>query len=239
MDVLYILGNGSQWKNKELRYSLRSLERFAANVDRIFVTGVDPGFLAPEVIFTPADDPGPSRSFNHVHKVRETILKTDISERFLLNYDDNFLMAPVDIEKYPFYYRGTLPAVTETQRAYRYSLINAREYLLKHGKPILNWSVHCPCIYEREKFMALEDAWKLCEKEQFGLAVRSVYLNWYGIEGEYLKDCKLKTVQNIQETSLAIQGRSVFSIHDKAIPNGVATLLEEYFPNPSRWEVPE
>lgn len=237
MDVLYILGTGSQWQNNELRYSLRSLEKYALNVGRVFVTGEDPGFLSPEVVFTQCNDPGP-RAFNHIHKVRATIERTDISERFLLNYDDNFFTSPVDVESYPYFFKGTLPDTTETHRAYRYSLIEARQFLEKHGKPILNFSVHCPCIYEREKFLALREAWDIGARKPHGIAVRAVYCNWYGVEPEFMRDCKLKTVKTKEEASLAIEGRHVFSIHDDSLPNGVANMIREMYPRPSRWERP-
>ena len=237
IDVLYILGTGSRWENNELRYSLRSLEKYALNVGRVFVTGEDPGFLSREVIFTPCNDPGP-RAFNHIHKVRTTIEKTDISERFLLNYDDNFFTAPVDVSAYPFFYKGVLPDRTETHRSYRYSLIEARRFLEAHGKPILNFSVHCPCVYEREKFLALREAWEIGARSPHGIAVRAVYCNWYGFEAEFMRDCKLKTVKTREEASLAIADRHVFSIHDDSLPNGVAGMLREMYPRPSRWEVP-
>jgi len=237
VDVLYILGTGSQWQDNELRYSLRSLEKYALNVGRVFVTGENPGFLSPEVVFTPCNDPGP-RAFNHIHKVRATIERTDISERFLLNYDDNFFTSPVDIDSYPFFFKGTLPDRTETHRAYRYSLIEARHFLEKHGKPILNFSVHCPCIYERQKFMALEEAWQIGARKPHGIAVRAVYCNWHGVTPEFMADCKLKTVKSKEEASLAIEGRHVFSIHDDSLPNGVANMIREMYPRPSRWELP-
>jgi len=39
VDVVYPLSNGSHWDNNELRYSLRSLEKYALNLGRVFVVG--------------------------------------------------------------------------------------------------------------------------------------------------------------------------------------------------------
>ena len=44
MDIVYILGNGSKFNNEEIRYSLRSLEKFV-NFDRVFIVGECPKFL--------------------------------------------------------------------------------------------------------------------------------------------------------------------------------------------------
>ena len=51
MDILYCLGEGSKWNNNELRYSLRSLEKFGKNVGNIYVVGYDPGILSDKVTF--------------------------------------------------------------------------------------------------------------------------------------------------------------------------------------------
>ena len=51
MDILYCIGEGSKWNNNELRYSLRSLEKFGKNVGNIYMVGYNPGFLSDEVTF--------------------------------------------------------------------------------------------------------------------------------------------------------------------------------------------
>lgn len=37
MDILYILGNGSVHDNMEIRLSLRTVEKYAKNLDRVFI----------------------------------------------------------------------------------------------------------------------------------------------------------------------------------------------------------
>ena len=49
MDMLYILGNGSKHDNQELRWSLRSLEKYGRNVGSIAIVGEPPEWLSPEV----------------------------------------------------------------------------------------------------------------------------------------------------------------------------------------------
>ena len=39
MDVVYILGKGSVWKDNEIRYSLRSIEKHLTGFDRVFIVG--------------------------------------------------------------------------------------------------------------------------------------------------------------------------------------------------------
>lgn len=237
MDVLYLLGRGSLWNNRELRYSLRSLEKFGKGVDRVFVTGENPGFLSPRVIFNKLDDPG-CASYNHVHKVLWTIRNTDISENFILNYDDNFLIKPVDLEKQPYYYKGELPAKSRTQRQYSFSLVNTHEALTKYGKKTRNFSVHCPVIYNRRDFLALTDPfWELARVIQHGFAVRSLYCNMLGIEGELGEDCKIRDCQGMSHVFDMIKGLDVFSVSDQAIAHGVGEALLQLFPSPCEYEI--
>ena len=78
IDVLYIVGTGSHWNNYELRYSLRTLEKYGKNIGRVFVSGFNPVFLSNEVIFTSIPDID-IFSVNHWYKVSETFKQTDIS----------------------------------------------------------------------------------------------------------------------------------------------------------------
>lgn len=238
MDVLYLLGKGSLWNNRELRYSLRSLEQFATGVDRVFVVGEDPGFLNKDLIqYHYVDDPG-CVSYNHIHKVKWAIENTDISDDFLLNYDDNFFIAPVDIRSYPYYFKGDLPSLSGTKRQYSFSLVNTYDALTKFGKKTKNFSVHCPVIYNKEKFMALNDPfWELARVIEHGFAVRSLYCNMHGIEGEFKEDCKIREVNGMSHVFEIIRGRGVFSISDYSIELGVAEALRELFPTPSDYEI--
>ena len=51
IDILYIVGTGSHWNNYELRYSLRTLEKYGKNIGRVFVSGANPGFLSDKIIY--------------------------------------------------------------------------------------------------------------------------------------------------------------------------------------------
>ena len=87
IDILYIKGAKSPNNDDELRYSLRSL-KFVRDKGRVFITGNRPDFVQ-NIIHIPCDDIG-CRMINHWWKVTQTILQTDISDDFVLMYDDIF-----------------------------------------------------------------------------------------------------------------------------------------------------
>ena len=45
IDVVYILGDGSKWGNNEIKYSLRSLEKYGKNIRDVYICGNKPYFV--------------------------------------------------------------------------------------------------------------------------------------------------------------------------------------------------
>jgi len=56
MDIVYLMGEGySKCNYNELRYSLRSIDKYGKNVDRVYVIGYCPEWLSDEIIKIPLD----------------------------------------------------------------------------------------------------------------------------------------------------------------------------------------
>lgn len=232
MDILYILGEGSSWDNNELRLSLRSLYN-CYNLDRVFVIGTDPKLLSKNVIFIPYVDLH-NRFCNHYLKVKKVFEETDISDNILLMYDDIFFKRTVDIEEYPYYCEGELPVLDVSRRAYIQSLGNTRQILEKYNKPIIDFSVHCPIIYNRQKFLALKDtAFKDMFEYQNGADVRSLYANMNNIQGEQVKDCLVLQENDFEK----VKDFNCFSINDKSLENGIGQLVANKYKEKCIYEV--
>lgn len=233
IDVLYILGKGSFFGNEELRYSLRSLEKFGKNFGRLFITGECPDFINKEKVnFMPELDIG-CPSINHWWKVDQTFRKTNIGDRALLMYDDVFFCAPVDLSKYPWRWRDVLPDTPQTGD-YRKSLYNAEKWLHDRSYPILNFCMHQPCIYEKEKFLSMEKDFEGLKLSDTGMSVRCVYANQFVFEDEHQDDLKIRSfVNNLDEL---ITGRDCFSIADDCFHGPVENWLKKRLPERSQWE---
>ena len=234
IDVLYIVGNGSLYRNEELRYSLRSLDKFGQNVGRVFITGECPDFVDQEkVVFTPELDIG-CPAINHWWKVDQTFRKTDIGDRALLMYDDIFFCKPTDCANYPWRWRGELPTIRQDGE-YRRSLYNAAVLLRNDGYPILNYCLHQPCIYEKDKFLSMEKDFEGLKMSDIGISPRCVYANRF-VDGkaEYMKDLKIRAwVKDLDEL---IKDRDCFSIADNCFRGPVEDWLKKNLPERSRWE---
>lgn len=237
IDVLYIVGTGSKFGNEELKYSLRSLETYAKDFGRVFITGFCPPFIDKnKVIYTKEDDIG-RPTINHWWKVRQTIQKTEISNTFVLMYDDIFFVKPIELSNYPFYQRGLLYNNNSGGNLYRESVIKASQFLVAEGCTQYNCELHIPCIYDRIKFMELDPIYEKLKKDPIGMVVRSVYANYCSQEDipeEPRKDIKLRLSTDVVEEMVG--DADCFSVSDWVYQCDTQRWLKEHFPNKSRWE---
>ena len=240
MDILYVLGKGSNWENKEILYSLRTVEKYCKNVNRIFITGdFKPNFLNNRVIFNKCSDVDKERpNVNTLEKILWTIKNTDISENFLLMNDDYFFTKSVDIKKYPFACKGELRKINDNKTKYRQTEIETRFFLESIKKPILNYCVHCPLIINSKEFLDLEDTcWKKLRESKNGLLHRSVYCNFYKKEPFLREDCKVYDIGDIEDLKKKIQPYDCFSSSDESLYKGVIAYLFFNVTERSKYEI--
>lgn len=236
IDVLFILGSGSKFGNEELKYSLRSLETYVKDYGRVFITGVCPPFIdKSKVIYTPESDIS-TPTYNHWLKVTQTIKKTDISDRFVLMYDDIFFVKPVELSNYPFYQKGLLTD-KRGDGQYRRSVTKAAEWLIREECTYYDCELHIPCVYDKMKFMELEPIYEKMKLDSIGMVVRSVYANYCSPEDIPEKprsDIKLRSSTETVESMVG--DADCFSVSDWVYQCDTQRWLKEHFPNKSRWE---
>lgn len=234
MDVLYILGKGSPFHNEELRYSLRSLERFGKNIDRLILVGEKPKFLDySKVVHLPFNETG-VKDYRIASKILHACTTGTVTGDFLFCNDDFFFQKPFDCNTFPYYQKGQLlhgKAIT----AYQCHLEATRDYLISKNKPTLHFDVHCPIIYNADRFIKLTQDWEF-SKNTIGLVVKSVYANSYFIKGTDYRDVKLKQLIDQRDYALT-QLNECFSIYDHAWKHGVEAYLMKQFPDKSTWEL--
>jgi hypothetical protein len=212
MDILIPLGTGSNWQNNELRYCLRSIERYATGYDRIFVVGANPGFLKtttdytdntdnriPEIpirshpchpwlkFFPVSDIPG-NKQAAIAYKILWAFHHTDISDEIAFWNDDYILTEPVDVTRIGFYHRGTLEesaGAYHHTHSYRKCLQLTQRRLDSLKRPALDYDIHVPVRYRRESFCALASLWMESAVSQSGYVVKSMYCNHYSETTDY------------------------------------------------------
>lgn len=233
IDALYILGNGSPFNNEELRMSLRSLEKNARGLGRVIVVGENPGFLSDLAEYYYIPEAKGNKEYRIAKKILNACDAGIVNGNFFFCNDDYLFHKPFNIEGYPYYHRGNLPRVRSTGH-YRRSLYNTYKYLKTRRLPYLHFDIHCPIIYNSERFKGLRTHWEASGQLREGMVVKSLYSNFYGIEGRRRSDVK---VSHLGRQLSRIVGREMFSYSDGGFRNGVHNYAISKFPKPSRYEL--
>lgn len=150
MDILYVIGPDSGHDNRELRWSLRSVAKFATGVDRVVVSGYPPDWLSDEVCKVNVPKL-PTEKHKFAHILRQVFNAIDggwVSGEFLLSSDDHFYTRPVDVNQTPFWMkRNEIWAPGEERGGYNYrkDMAVTRALLVQGGYPIVMSNVHANC----------------------------------------------------------------------------------------------
>lgn len=228
MDIVIPLAK-SRIDHLDLRYVLRSLEAFTAHGD-IYLIGEKPKWVN-NVHHVPFSD-NPKKEW----KERNIFLKTQeafkYTDTFFFMNDDHVLLAPIILENYPNYYKGTCyESMLKNSTHYRATMNQTRKWLEAHGYEDLNFDGHCPVIMEKEHFKQVSSYdWDV----KFGYGMKSLYCA--GLEGTFMPDAKIHQHVSFDQAAAKCTGRHVISFTDAAIKSGMRQYLDTILPHKSKYE---
>lgn len=235
MDIVIPLGKGSKWQNNELRYALRSIERHAKGVDKIWIVGERPEFLT-GVSHIPAKDAG-HKEFSIMVKTRTACLCPAVSEDFLFTNDDIFFARDIEISQTPYYRRPTTlsDGYVQDRGNYQVSIGNTIKALTSRGLKDYYFDIHTPIIYNKKKYI------EVMRKYHWGIprgyVIKSLYSNTLGIEGEVLDDVKIRTPIDSAQILAMFDTHPFVSVGDGGLNEAFKATLEKLFPEKSRYEL--
>lgn len=249
MNIVYVIGKGSKWHNNELRYSLRSIDQYAINLNKVFIVGILPDFIDPStVIHIPMADQYDAPHKNVYAKVKAAMDDPRTGDAFLLSSDDHFLAQPTNLATTPIYYKGnSMPTAkslgkgTVGSDSYVHTLMHTAEVMQWYGLPNKFFEGHTNKLMLKSTWRFLtsiglwEQMWTTEEGMTIGapMAAATLFLHptWKPV---YRPDIKIRNFDNTDKTILSTC--QSFSIGDSAIRNGMADYFAEKYPHPSRFE---
>ena len=233
IDFVYILRSDQRFnRGEEIKYSLRSVEKYC-DPRNIFIVGGVPDFISQrKVIFIKADDPYQNKLLNAKNKIMLACKNERVSENFVLMNDDFFFLQPVnEIKNYSL---GTILKMAETHKTkggYYFKAINkTRERLIEKGieEPV-SFEAHYPAIINKNKFLEIISQFNTEEP----LLFRSIYHNLIGTKGILTKDFKIYNASNFIKK---ITGEFVSTDDGPAREEYFKQWIQKMFPDKSKYE---
>ena len=185
-DVVYFVKHSEE--NDELKYSLRSLKNL--NHGRVFIAGYKPSWVSEAIEHIPVKQSG--KKYENVRNNWLAALNDPrLSEDFIIMNDDFFIMQPTkqipvlrrmeNIEHYIELYTKLNPA-----SHYVATMKKARDVLNSWGiTEISSYELHVPMLINKKKMQ------EIFEKAPNGGHLRTLYGNYYNLQGERIHDVKV------------------------------------------------
>jgi SAM-dependent methyltransferase len=238
IDILLPLGPGSRYGDLELRIALRSIEQYASGLRRVVIVGHAPAWLreTDRVRIVRRKEWKCNKAARISQKVRWAFERLDLTDTIAFWNDDYALTNPVDIRRIPTYYRGQL---WRTGRDGWATLLNHTATVLRDaGRPQRHYDIHVPILFEREKFLAINDWWDRSRNDRRGYVMKSIYgnIHCHGT-ATTTKDCKVK-VDWQKRIDRVAKRRWVISYGDAALGTGLDKWLKARYPTPTAAEQP-
>ena len=248
VDILYIVGKGcSDWRNNELRYSLRSIAKYGRNIRRVYIAGFIPYWVDQEQVHCiPVKDETSNKHYNILHAVEQAVERGNLSERFLYSSDDHYYTRPVDFDTYPCYWRGielpdTLP---NKPRWYDITMKSTHDVLSAFGLPTHFFAWHGNTwfnarLFNEQRFMLLR---RLAQTMEEACDPSTLMLNyWLATEPDTMPemiartDGKVTPADTLEDVARKAAAKEVISSTDAAGAALREWLMRE-FPNPCKYE---
>jgi hypothetical protein len=219
--IVIPLGTGSRNNDLELRYALRSIEKYMTGYGDVFIVGDHPDWLR-NVIHIPSHDYGDKtyhKERNIYTKIMAAIADYRVTEDFLFMNDDHFLLQDYEAGKFPYYCHGWLSEFM-TVTDYKCTVANMLQLFTD---PVPYFDVHCPILYNKYHFKVAMS--QLDWSKPFGYCIKTVYCNAViGLTAQGYPDLKINEAYPAQK------------IRDKAFNGGIKAVLQELYPRKSKYE---
>jgi hypothetical protein len=240
LDLVYVLGSGSIWKNNELRFSLRSVEANLKGVRNIYIIGEHPGFISDAVIHIYHPDPlTRNADGNMALKILRACQENNLSDDFLFMNDDFIINKPIVASEIPWLHKGDMCDRTDKfwkGDFYRFRLRRTFDVLKDRGYPTIQYDYHAPMLMNKHEFPRVMENFDF--KEDIGYTFRSLYGNFLQLPAIPLGNMK-KTIYKFLNTHQLhdISREPVFiGYNDKGLNNSFKLWLHKRFPKRSKYE---
>jgi hypothetical protein len=231
MDVVIPLGSGSKWKDNELKFALRSIEKHLKGYDKVFIVGNCPKWLQ-NVIHIPCPDIPGRKEFSIFSKIMKAVEDERCSEDFVFSNDDIFFLKDIHVNEFKYWYEGTLgEKYVKTHGHYKGAISNTMPYCY-YGCDDGYFDIHAPIIYNK---YGIKELSKYDWSKEY--VIKSLYSSRFATEVDFMPDLKINMAMSYELIKAKIKDRLFLSIGTYGVCPAMTKVLTELFPNKSKYEI--
>ncbi|NCB43568.1 MAG: hypothetical protein EOM59_13260 [Clostridia bacterium] len=233
-------------KWEELRYALRSIEKYGIPEDKVFLLASKlPDWVSDEVTLVKCEQIQGKRfakSFDAVAKLKAAIAHPDIPEQFIYTYDDTVFLSRIDF---------AIPTIAVSKinllkisnfdgsATWIEVLSNSIERLRANGLPTYNYETHLPRTLEKSKLAELFAKFGFQKRPYL---VSTLYYNYFCSEPEYelfdgqLIKADIRTDLSPEQIAEIVKYKACLNYNDAGLNIHLKNYLSEKFDQKSRFE---
>lgn len=239
-DIVYVLGNGSTWHNREIWFSLASVAKNLKNVGKVFVVGSDPGFLSKEVTYVHVQemyDPKLNPAANIISKLL-AVAKRGLADNFLLMNDDFVVLQPTDATQVPVVHKGKFSDYDKkyfSSGNYRLRMRKTFSILKERKLPDYNFGVHVPMPINTANMLRMLNG--IDWKSGVGISFRTIYGNMFCVRGSIhqVKDPNVNSHHTEAQLQERFKDEPFMSYNDRGLNRSLKRFLQAQLPETHRY----
>lgn len=244
IDVIYKLGVGSKFEDKELRYSLRSLSNFK-DLGNVFIIGHQPNWINYDhIIHIQAQDCYLSnKDANLINKIILACLDNRLSDQFLHFSDDQVLLQQVDkvFFERPLVDNSHISNITgpgKKLNRWQQRLQNTVNKLKERGYQYNCYEAHIPYLIDKNKYPGV--LFRYDYGFDRGYCGNTLYFNTTKAHGKDKRECDVARIEkqhSLEQLIKFCDNKLIFNYTDGAINQDLFVFLQKQFPNKSKYEL--
>ena len=236
IDIVIPLSRESVCGDFELRMALRSIARYVRNVGSIWLVAEElPGWCRDLRHLRHGDPYRANKDANLFAKILRACREPELTEKFLFWSDDQVILRPMPPEGIPPVYNRRGPEAFRGKGRWHERMRNTFDFLAARGiRPAWNWDSHVPQMFEKKLFPGLAAAVDYAAPP--GFCINTLYFGLRRFPAVLPQELVKMTCESDRPVT-ALDTRKLFlGYNDNALRNGLAELLEKFFPAPCRYE---
>lgn len=239
IDVVYVLGKGSDWRNNELRFSLRSVDKNLRGIRKVWIVGEKPEFVKNVTHIPYPDELVNNADGNIIRKILRVCQENTLTENFLFINDDHLIFAPVAAAEIPPYHKGNMETFKKEYfeaNFWRGRLWRTKNILKQKGYPTLHFDCHMPIVFNKHRFPDVVRRFNF--EANIGFTMKSLYGNVVHPDAPELNGQKVVIFKPYIFSDIVekVRKRTFIAFNDDGLRPAFKTWLFRTFPEESKYE---